>query len=457
MRAILMTESDDQGNIWIDLIPPVEVRTEHSSPHRIAIKAGALNTEDAPDPAIWLRTTRTEAYRLIDDLNAALQEGDRDGAAKTIKKTTIISPVNGGVNSETGEMVLLLKGASGLEQQVEIPFDQSGAMLEILERAASAAGKWHDQRSTVTADGLQTIDIRPRETEFLMLGEDPASSRPILVARLVGGHQFSFVLDQKIVEQLRNRPRKNDEQAAPSTHRWATVAEDIEWFQREWCTLYEPPSDSDLRRGSAALRRLLVDNMLHAAWRHYGFPDQPTVTGPDLKALLAEHRRPIRHVVSLIAGGATLNGIQFAMIGAARADNANTGVPADAEEGFAVEVFSVSRDARNGPGDSGLVHLTEKSFRLNDYLDAPGAVRRGTAFKRRDIIKYFANYAGGVHLDGVKMRGKEDEFYEHIAELKQKIHADTMDGLYFELLSIGQALGKSVDLQALAAKIRSTK
>ncbi|ESZ20032.1 hypothetical protein [Mesorhizobium sp. L2C084A000] len=458
MRAILTTESDDQGNIWIDLTPPIEVRTEQTEPHRIAIKARARNAQDAPDPPIWLRITRTEGYRLLDNLTAALADGDRNGAKTIIKKSKFVSPVNGGVNSETGDMILLLRGASGLEQQIEIPFDQSGPMLEILDRAASAAGKWHDERSSVTADGFRTVDIQPREAESLLLGEDPASGRPVLVARIVGGHQFSFFLDQRIVEQLRNRPRKKDEQNAHPTHRWTTVADDIEWFQKEWCVLYEPPSDADLRRGSAALRRLLVDNTLQEAWRHYGFSDQPTVTGPDLKALLTELKRPIQDVVSLIAGGATLNGIQLAMIGAAQVANDKTGVPADAEEGFAVEVFSVSRDARHGPADSSaLVDLTEKSWRLNAYLDAPGAVRRGTAFKRRDVIKFFANYAGGVHLKGSKKTaGRKEEVYEHIAELEQKIQADTMDGLYFELLSIGQALGKSADLRALTAKIRST-
>lgn len=458
MQAILATDSDDQGNIWIDLTPPVTVQTERSAPHRIAIRAEARSMQDAADPAIWLRVTRLDAHRLIDELSAALEQGQNDGATKIIKKTKIASPLNGGVNSETGDMILLLKGASGLEQQIEMPFDQSGAMLEILECAASAAGKWHDERSTVTPDGLTTIDIRPREAEFLMMGEDPVSGRPILVARLVGGHQFSFLLDQKIIEQLRNRPRQKDERDAQPAHPWTTVADDIEWFQKEWCTLYAPPSEADLRRGSAALRRLLIDGALQSAWRHYGFKGQPTISGPDLEALLAEHKTPLRHVVSLIAGGATINGLQFLMLGAARVDNPKTGVSADAEEGFAVSVFSVSRDARNGPADGGLLHLTEKPFSLNDYLGAPGAVRIGTAFKRRDIIQYFANYAGGVHLDGAKKkRRKKTEVYEHIAQLEKKIQADTMDGLYFELLSIGQALGKSADLKALAEKIRASE
>lgn len=456
MRAILDTECDDQGNIWIDPSPPVEVRSEKVAPYRIAIKAGVQNAQGAPNSSLWLRLTRAEAYRLIDNLTAALADGDRSGAGTVIKKTKISSPINGGVNSMTGDMILRLQGASGLEQQIEIPFDQSGAMLEVLDRAASTASKWHDERSAPNVDGLQTVDIQPREAQSLVLGEDPGSGRPILVARLVEGHQFSFLLDRQIVEQLRNGRRKNEQNANPA-HPWATVADDIEWFQKEWCTLYEPPSNADLRRGSAALRRLLVDNMLQQAWRAHGFAEQPKVTGPDVKALLIELKRPLQHVASLIAGGATLNGIQFTLIGAARVANEITGVSADADEGFAVEVFNVSRDARNGEVDSSpLVDLTNKCWKLNDYLDAPGAVRRGMAFRRRDIVKYFANYAGGVHLKGSKQTyGRKERIYEHIAELNQKVQADTMDGLYFELLSIGQALGKSDDLRTLTQAIRS--
>jgi hypothetical protein len=42
-----------------------------------------------------------------------------------------------------------------------------------------------------------------------------------------------------------------------------------------------------------------------------------------------------------------------------------------------------------------------------------------------------------------------------IAELEQHIHADTRDGLYFELLSIGQAVGRSADMQRLENAIRA--
>jgi hypothetical protein len=44
-----------------------------------------------------------------------------------------------------------------------------------------------------------------------------------------------------------------------------------------------------------------------------------------------------------------------------------------------------------------------------------------------------------------------------ISELFGRIHADRRDGLYFELLTIGQAIGRSADLQRLASAIASVE
>jgi hypothetical protein len=117
----------------------------------------------------------------------------------------------------------------------------------------------------------------------------------------------------------------------------------------------------------------------------------------------------------------------------------------------------IIRDARNPTTPGHLDQFIERAWYLTDYLDAAGAVRRGETIARREIIKYFANYAGGTHLDRVINVGKKKatERYELIAELEQRVHADTMDGLYFELLSIGQAIGRSPDLQRLEEAIRA--
>lgn len=451
MRVLLDAEGDENGDVWIDAVAP-QVQEEEAAPFRVVIRAGALGAGDAP-ATTWLRVARADAYRLFDELGEALGRGQDQGAPQIIKKTKLTAPLKGGVDRETGEMILVFQGQGGLQHRMALPYDQSGATLEILERAAKSAATWHDDRMAEPVDGVHPIDLRPRETEYVMLAQDPSSGRPLLVARLVGGQQFSFLLDQKIVEQLRNPPR---EAAAVerTSDPWLTVAEDIEWLQQQWCTLYEPPSDADLRRGSATLRRLLVNGLLGQAWRRFGFERQPKVIGPDVLALLARDNTELRHVVGLVAGGATIRGIQTSMIGAKRVDNPTTGVSADADEGFAVAVFHISRDARGAKGESDLTPLTEREWYLSKYLDAPGAIRLGQTISHLDIVKYFANVAGGVHLDAVESSGEDDQ-WALVRDLQHKVKADVMEGLYFALLSIGQALGRSADLQTLAAKIRA--
>lgn len=450
VKALLSTGSDAQGNLWLDAI---EVQLEHENvrPHRIVLRTQEAAEQDQKR-GLYLLFERTEAYRLVDLLQLALGAAEKIGAEAVTKSTRLASPLNGGVNTETGEMVLTFKGRSGLEHRFELPFDQSGPLLEIVERAAKTSSEWHDARLTPELTGFQKVDIQPREAESLLLAEDPATGRPILIVRLDGGHQFSFFLDRKIVEQLTRRSQARPKPFEYPTDPWTSIADDIEWFEKEWCTLYEPPSEAEIRRGSAALRRLLVEGWLGKAWRHWGFEKQPSLAGPDLIALLAEEGVEVRHVASLIAGGATLSGIQTAMLGLCRVDNPDTGVSADAEEGFAVKQISIMRDAREPPPPNNLLALVERRIPLSNYLDAAGAIRTGQVISRRDIVAYFANVGGGVHLGPSKNR--KDQVHQLIEDLINKIGADTMDGVFFELLSIGQAIGRSEDLKKLVGAIR---
>ena len=338
---------------------------------------------------------------------------------------------------------------------MELPYDESGATLEILERASKAAAEWSDKRNRPTA-ALQHLNLRAREAEHMLLGEDPATGRPVLMVRMTGGFQISFVLDRRIIEELRNRPPLDPEERRTSSTDYAIIAEDIEWFQQEWCTLYAPPSNADLRRGSAALRRLLVDNAIQRTWIQLGFEKQPSIAGPDVEALAKHHGVDLNYAVSLVAGGGCISGMQMAMIGCYRVDNPETGKKAGDDEGFAVKVSSVTRDAREAGSANELTALVEKSWTLSEYLDATSAIRLGIAVSRQDVVQYFANYMGGVHLDSIdpKIR-KKTATYKLVDSLRGMVRADTMDGLYFELLSIGQAIGKSADLRALVSKIRA--
>lgn len=196
--------------------------------------------------------------------------------------------------------------------------------------------------------------------------------------------------------------------------------------------------------------------MVQRAWNHHGLKGRPTVFAPDMAALAEHLEIDLSQVVSLVAGGAVIDNLQMSMTGSWRVDNPTTGVKADAEEGFAVVVGGVARDTRGEGEANPLQGLVEKEWRLNTYLRAPAAVRRGQTISRAEIIEFFANYAGGAHLDRVTGKAKPEKraLFALVADLEGRIGCDKTEGLYFELLSIGQALANSPSLQRLAAAIR---
>ncbi|WP_234732184.1 hypothetical protein, partial [Acidocella facilis] len=114
-------------------------------------------------PQVWLRVERTQAYHINDLLKEALENGVSTGAESVTKSTLVKAIRNGRINSENGNMVFLFEGQFGLEQRLEIPYDQSGLMSEFLALAADAGSKWADERKLKIEDGITPTNLQPRE------------------------------------------------------------------------------------------------------------------------------------------------------------------------------------------------------------------------------------------------------------------------------------------------------
>lgn len=235
------------------------------------------------------------------------------------------------------------------------------------------------------------------------------------------------------------------------------IIEDINWLRKQW---WEDQgralSEADIRRGSATLSLLLVNGLIGKLWRQFGFTGgEPTLEGPDIEAIAKAENLRLEMAASLIAGGGRSNNMDAAFIGAFRIDHPKTGVRADADEGFAVSTTTVLRDVCAGVAAPGpLDEMIHRSWRISQYLDAPGAIRRGEMISRKEIIKYFRNYAGGVHHDLLTQTHHRDtDKHLLVSELEKHVRADTLDGLYFELLSIGQSVGRSTDIGKLLTKL----
>lgn len=185
-------------------------------------------------------------------------------------------------------------------------------------------------------------------------------------------------------------------------------------------------SDADLRRGSALLRRFLIDGgngILMAVWHGLGFDGQPVVVAPSLSPQV---RSAGKRVILAVAGGATVSGITVA--GVLQATQ-----PIDEE-------FSPSG------GEQWLL----------DFIGAPSLIVSGEPVTRRELVKYFAHYLGGVHMSQKVMK-KEQDMVRRIRRIETLVLQSSVlskDLLHFELLAIGQAIGSADDFREMSAKIR---
>jgi hypothetical protein len=202
-----------------------------------------------------------------------------------------------------------------------------------------------------------------------------------------------------------------------------SVAEDLEHLRNDWM---DDPSDAIIRRGSVILRRLLVEGVLQRTWKSLGFPGEPTIVAPNLDLIIGPEKTP---VILVLAGGAQLQTTQAAGMSIARGSSRPGGyVPP--ERAF------------------------EYPFKLSAFTNSPCAYVEGDAVSRREVIKYFAHYLGGVHLHlSSKVRKKEEDMVRRIRKIAGKVDAFEKDGLYYELLSIGQAVGCAPDSVRLLESI----
>ncbi|MGE0466904.1 MAG: hypothetical protein AB7P44_10725 [Steroidobacteraceae bacterium] len=189
-------------------------------------------------------------------------------------------------------------------------------------------------------------------------------------------------------------------------------------------------SDAEARRGSAVLRRLLVEDAYGTAWRAAGFEKEPSLIAVSLDVLLAA--TPLNTVVHALAAGANFRGIQMA--GTVLARGANSIRPA----------FTPPLTPDGYPG--------EAVFTLSRFLSSMSGVTDGRTFTRREVIKYIANVKGGVHLSA-QQRKAERKLIERLGKIEKKITVHTSDGLIVELVAIGQALARSSDALAYVERV----
>ena len=205
------------------------------------------------------------------------------------------------------------------------------------------------------------------------------------------------------------------------------VAQDLEYLRDDWGP--DTP-DPDIRRGSAVLRRLLVEDVYGAAWRGVGFQKQPRLIAVDLMNVFGGV--DTSRIICALAWGAHFRGIFMASPCLIKGTE------------FPPMASSAPVRSDGYPG--------EREFRISEFLSSPAGIADGEVVTRRDIIKYVANIKGGIHLSQ-KLKKAERDLVSRLAKFEKKINAHTTDGILVEIVSIAQAVGQSNDAAKLIREI----
>ena len=159
------------------------------------------------------------------------------------------------------------------------------------------------------------------------------------------------------------------------------VADDLKYLSG----LSDQVSDGEIRRGSAVVRRLLVEDVYGHAWRAIGKQKQPKLIATDISTLVTHQQS--NKIVFALAAGVNFRGVQIASMCMNEGDKSFLGneAPIIRSNGY--------------PG--------EREFTLVEFLSSPSGMVGSKVFNRREVIKYIANIRGGVHLNKKQMKMEE--------------------------------------------------
>lgn len=207
----------------------------------------------------------------------------------------------------------------------------------------------------------------------------------------------------------------------------SSVVSDLRYIDRDWNGRVD---DDSLRRGSTVLRRLIVDADLGKAWRATGHQGEPMIDASSLDPVLATI--PIGRIQFASVGGAISNGIEIR--GAFFAN-----VPMSEED--------LRRLPDNGP--------PSESLSLSRFVDAPAVVVLGERVSRRTLIHYVSNKLGGAHFDSSRTDRRDGHLFRLLDWVAPEVRLADRPIIYYELLSIGQAVAGAADVRALLQAIRT--
>lgn len=196
------------------------------------------------------------------------------------------------------------------------------------------------------------------------------------------------------------------------------VLADLEYLVSNWSA--GDVSDRELRRNSTLLRRFLVEGDLLKAW------------------LAVVGREPY------LVPARALERPKSTAVRSAEYVTVNT-VTQPGGQTHQVMVFT-------GPlneGPAPVVVVPEAPMNIKKFVEGFCVVIDGVFIRRREVVQFVANKAGGAHYD--KDRTKP---YQRAVDAMASFRVMDRHAMYYEMLGIGQALASAPDTSRLVAELQ---
>lgn len=246
------------------------------------------------------------------------------------------------------------------------------------------------------------------------------------------------------------------------------VVSDLKYLKSDWNQTIE---DDSLRRASTVLRRLLVYGDLQKAWKVAGFEKEPKIIAADLNSQL--HGVRTKDIKWAFAGGALYAGMQVGAL----VESVSKG------KGKGNIACSLLVNGKDDVGCYPQESEIYKSVGLGKFLFDSSIILEGKIIPRRAVIEYVANKIGGAHFDVRRDESKKKErWFSLLNQLfdmegnpdsvalsvieetgNERLAASSLGFvaskkvLYYELLSIGQAISWSEDIELLCERVSNPK
>jgi len=212
------------------------------------------------------------------------------------------------------------------------------------------------------------------------------------------------------------------------------VSEDLDYLFNEW---NQDIDDASLRRTSPVLRSLLIEG--HLAKISQACGKDLRIMAPVINRVIPEAE--LKEATYFQAGGAKFKGMEVQSM--SFVERAFT----DQERKFRYE-RGRKAIGKSYPVKLG-VFLRQVSFAVN-----------GVLINREEVIKYVANKLGGAHYDNNRKLSSTNEIalddkYALLDQVHSQIVVADKNAIYYELLSIGQRMINSRDVQQLRKHLQT--